>query len=495
MEFKYLNAAINNRRDSEPSLYSAMCVVEQLFKDYESEAHDSMESLPVGDEKLPNKLLWLCESLQEIYAQTKDQFVRNRERVAGSMDELSEMREELKEYAHLDDQIENAEEEKIRLIKKLEDAKKLKERYDQLSEECAKLSEELAQEPPLSEEEKAQELEQLKQECEKAQADREEVRAKKAEYEQNRDQLKNEVEQAKDELDAITRQVSDLSEQKNQQVDEREKLNAEYEELSAKSRELSVEIGLLQAKKSNFEKVISNNRITWDQETNSITGIIEDEKKSLQMIFQELGNHRTDLQEESFKLLQDISDKTAEIKLLQEDFDKTKRELEDLDAQISSGNKENEILLKEYNDKKEKLSSLKDSDEKRNQIKNMIKDAEKRILELESTIGDVEDLEAQNAERETKLKALETRKKEAEDNDRRLTQLMTPEVFADINDLDERLSQMEKISRLLTNDSKYLFEKPFDVINASLQAQLLNCKDVISGFRKAVFEYKKLYNA
>ena len=36
---------------------------------------------------------------------------------------------------------------------------------------------------------------------------------------------------------------------------------------------------------------------------------------------------------------------------------------------------------------------------------------------------------------------------------------------------------------------------PFDVSNAGLQAQLLNCKDVISGFRKAVFEYKKLYNA
>ncbi len=124
MLFNNLREALDNRSEAEPTLYSALCVAEEVFKDYRIEACcERIGEVPVGDVKLPNMLIRLSNIIAEIYKTNQDSLTRNRAALENSMTDLTKITEELKQYSYVEGDKVQAERDLEELKKQLEEKK------------------------------------------------------------------------------------------------------------------------------------------------------------------------------------------------------------------------------------------------------------------------------------------------------------------------------------------------------------------------------------
>lgn len=89
MEFKRLKASIAHNQGEKPTIYMAVCAIESLVYDIEDEADSELSVCPVGDETLPTKLAWLCNTVLDIYNDNRDEMTRSRERLDRSVEKVS----------------------------------------------------------------------------------------------------------------------------------------------------------------------------------------------------------------------------------------------------------------------------------------------------------------------------------------------------------------------------------------------------------------------
>ncbi len=136
MKFDRLKASISNNADEKPSLYMALCAVESLFADLEDNCGKEVSRCPVGDERLPSKLVWLCRVINEIYRDNSEELQRNRSRLDAAMDKLQNTKKELEASSQVAERLASLKAEYAALQRQLERSEEAAEECETLEEQC-----------------------------------------------------------------------------------------------------------------------------------------------------------------------------------------------------------------------------------------------------------------------------------------------------------------------------------------------------------------------
>lgn len=198
MKFHHLQASIANNADQKPSLYMAMCMVESLFMDIEASCGTELSHCPVGDERLPSRLVWLCRAINEIYQDNSDQLQRNRSRLDGAMAKLADTRKELEALSEVSQQLSAKKAECDALEEQLEDRQEAARECQALTARCTQAR---------------QTLEELKQFNPAAvQAELEGLSGQIATLESTKSQLNTRLQQTKQTFSQLFKEANDLQE-------------------------------------------------------------------------------------------------------------------------------------------------------------------------------------------------------------------------------------------------------------------------------------------
>ena len=96
MEFKQLRVALDNRRDQEPSVYLALCIMEFLLSDIKEESGgNALEKCGLGDDKAPTKMIQIIRRLNAVYEEKKGEFTRNLTNLENAVTGLKETEAQL----------------------------------------------------------------------------------------------------------------------------------------------------------------------------------------------------------------------------------------------------------------------------------------------------------------------------------------------------------------------------------------------------------------
>ncbi len=226
MKFNRLKASISNNADEKPSLYMALCAVESLFEDLEDNCGAEVSRCPVGDERLPSKLVWLCRVINEIYRDNSDELQRNRGRLDAAMEKLQNTKKELEASSQVAERLASLKAEYAALQRQLESQEEAAEECESLEEQCRRAK---------------RQLEKLS--AYDAQAGREELvrlQAQISAQETSKADLLGQLEQANDCVDALRQEVEVL--QAKEQA-----MRSQYMELRQLGQQTREETARLQA--------------------------------------------------------------------------------------------------------------------------------------------------------------------------------------------------------------------------------------------------------
>lgn len=137
MKFHHLNASIANNADQQPSLFMALCMVESLFADLEAACGNEVAHCPVGDERLPTKLIWLSRMINGIYQTQSEELQRNRVRLDAAMKTNDQTRMELESLTDVSDQMAKLRMEQADLQQQISRKKTAVQEYEQLQAWCS----------------------------------------------------------------------------------------------------------------------------------------------------------------------------------------------------------------------------------------------------------------------------------------------------------------------------------------------------------------------
>lgn len=145
MQFNSLKASIANNSDQQPSIYMALCMVESLFDDMEEALGNEISQAPMGDDALPNKLIWLCNTLLGIYDDNKEDLNRNRARLDAAVKKLQTDRGALEAMAEDARKLEQVQQEAAMLEASLAEGSQRRQTYEATAARCAAMKQELQQ--------------------------------------------------------------------------------------------------------------------------------------------------------------------------------------------------------------------------------------------------------------------------------------------------------------------------------------------------------------
>lgn len=143
MEFRRLRASIAHNEQEAPSIYMAICAIESLVYDIEDEADQDISACPIGDETLPTKLAWLCNTVLDIYHDNCEEMTRNRDRLSSAVEKLRKVEGELIQLADVSDQLDQVRRKLDVRQRELDEAKENKRLFDSLHAKCAEAEETL----------------------------------------------------------------------------------------------------------------------------------------------------------------------------------------------------------------------------------------------------------------------------------------------------------------------------------------------------------------
>ncbi len=145
MEFNWMKASIVQNSREKPSIYLALCMMETLVNDVQKEAGCRLAECPIGDERLPIKLIWLCRTISDVYRMNRAEMDRMRDRLRQSVEQIRAMEKEIDELASDADRLGEVRQRMEKLNVLLAQAQEDKRKYDALSASCAGMQRELDQ--------------------------------------------------------------------------------------------------------------------------------------------------------------------------------------------------------------------------------------------------------------------------------------------------------------------------------------------------------------
>lgn len=143
MDFSRLKSSASLSSAEEPSIYLTLCMIESLFKDVEESASCDLSNLPLGDESVSTKLVWLSRKLLKVYKENNEEFSRNRARLDEMMQQMQAGESALAQSAQVSERLQQLQEKKSNLLKSLEIARREQERYVALQKEVSGLENDL----------------------------------------------------------------------------------------------------------------------------------------------------------------------------------------------------------------------------------------------------------------------------------------------------------------------------------------------------------------
>lgn len=139
MEFSRLRASIANNAEEAPTIYMALCMVESLLDDMEDVTGQEIGELPIGNDTLPTKMVWLCQVIGQIYEEKGGEFARNRTRLDTAMRDLKKTGAELETFSEAAVQLSAVKADLKQRQAALDRARAEQEEYERIKEQCRRL--------------------------------------------------------------------------------------------------------------------------------------------------------------------------------------------------------------------------------------------------------------------------------------------------------------------------------------------------------------------
>lgn len=241
MKFDRLQASILNNADQMPSLYMAVCMVEALFADIETACGKELSHCPVGDEKLPSKLIWLCNNIRDIYTDNSDSLQRNRARLDSVIGRLDQIFAELEELEGISQRLEDQQAQYDDLQEQLETRKADAFAYEKLKASCDRAD---------------QQLELLRQfDPQAATAELAALTSQISALENEKNTLSAQLEQAAGHCDGLRQEVDSLKHQNEDALRQIDSLNGQLEQGGSTATQLQAQLDSLREGRTGLDAV------------------------------------------------------------------------------------------------------------------------------------------------------------------------------------------------------------------------------------------------
>ncbi|MCD8191038.1 MAG: hypothetical protein LUD78_12630 [Clostridiales bacterium] len=450
MEFRQLNASIQNNADSEPDIYMALCMVDSLFKDIRDESGEYIYNCPVGDETLPTKLVWLCRIINKIYANKSDELTRNRTRLDEMKAELAKTEEALEPLAAIPEEIAKAQNKLTERQEELKTRLADKEKWEQLEAKCDEVKR------------KSEEL--LRFDPEKAQAELDKLTAEHAKLTQTQTTLTQACIAQEEANKPLRADVAALEADKQRLEQEKavcttsvttlennlDGLKTEISQLEERAAQLQGEIAQAESEKNSRQQAVDEATATLDGLKADIETLTQKlEEVNGQSIAQtaEIDALRAkiaELEEARQRLEQEKADCTTSVTTLENNLDGLKTEISQLEERAAQ--LQGEIAQAE-SEKNSRQQAVDEATTKLNGLKAAAQQLEAEKADLDGKITacneTIADLNAQKVTLQDQLREKEEEKQADTDSVTSLNDSIAG-TQADIDDLEQQMKTLQK---------------------------------------------------
>lgn len=483
MKFDRLNASISNNADQTPSLYMILCMVESLFEDVEAGCGTEIGQCPIGDERLPTKLIWLSRIINEIYKNKSEELQRNRARLDGAMEKLQQTQAELTGYSDAAKRLAALQAEYAQLQSSLKEGQDTVQRCSMLSAQCAEARQQLellrAFDPGKAQDELAELTAEISQLKDNKTALSDQLVAAKQNAQQLQGQiglLETDCQDAQSHIDSLTDQLEQkrsASTRLQQQVvsmeqecaalaAKRDRLTAELEEKTRQVNEQRSDIDAFQ------EQKLAPVLCKLEAAQQNIAQLEEGRQKSAQEL-EQLSNTRNELIMEIARQ-KEANETTAEnIRSAQSKLDTLKHEKHGLDTKLSSTVCELEMLQNEVEQLKERKypelqEHLAQERQRKEELCGKLTEGEEQLVALR----------AQVAEMEERLPKLEEELK----NNREVYDSFTANCAASTKELESLERQIAELRNNNDREKVAIYRKQLEDNRRELEAVQAECAQI-----------------
>lgn len=481
MKFNRLQASISNNADQLPSLYMAFCAVESLFADLEDNCGKEISLCPVGDERLPSKLVWLCRVINEIYRDNSEELQRNRGRLDAAMEKLNEIQKKLEESSCEQERLEELNAEYAVLEKRLQNSSSAAEEYEKLSEKCRQAKQTLEQLGTFDFDAAEEELKNLTAEIALKESAKATLMSDLKQAGECAEELQQEIDGLQSSEHEMRRKLLVLQEQQRSNDEEkshlREELGALETELAAYDEERQQLIIKRDETQRNIQLV--QGRIVELREEDLAVKHIELEalKKELEQLESERSAFDSEcdqIKEQRGCIVMDIAHKKAESESLNEKLVLAQQKRDDLEkeklclaADLFYCTQELEVLQAEVDELTRK---------KIPEVKELQTQELQRKAELKQTLNETEaNLTSLKAEI-TKLNSILPSLEEEVNNNRVVYDALTASCATSSNELENLERQIEELRNNTDEQKLLVYRKQLEEKQQELEKIQLDCK-------------------
>lgn len=453
MAFEHILASVRLQENKDPTIYMALCMTESLFRDIEDKAGEYLCDCDIGSERMANKLLWLCDQIQDIYRQKVNDFPWDQE-LEETLNDLAATGEKLRSVERAAEDLSAKRRKLSDLQGQLREAQRAYQEYKRVEEACQELKNEIESLRRIN----APDLERMKEQMVLLEAQRDKIRNECQTFRRDRiEPLEATVEELSRKLEAERNQESLLIARKGhleadaaQQLQTVQALTQEVTSLEEKNQDLKAQIQSLEAvleqSKSdratlvaNVEGLTGENRRLREEEIGPLTATVsslEGEKKELQDTLDQLQTGKNQLEEEAVQLHQTVQTETREVGTLEEKNQGLKAQIQSLEAALEQSKSDYAALVANA----EGLT-----EENRNLREDMIGPLTATVAGLEGERKELQDtldrLEAEKNDLEGKKQALPESINACEEQCRQIRQT--------IQELEDKLEAVTERTRTL----------------------------------------------
>ncbi len=226
MKFEYVRRTLINNEKEAPSLYLALCIIESLIEDLETETNMEVADIPMGEDQVPTQLISLCNTIQEIYCARSDDLIRNRSRLDAAIGKLKDteknleaMEEEFEQIAEVEKKYQKAQERSAQLEEEKRRLQQTERTYRDLTEQIRQLEAEI--EPLIGSDGRVQE-----------------ANIHLAELLEQRSDLIKQVNDFQKQIRQITEQMSEMEKQSQLDHNKIQMLTAKKSEMQQQEKEI-----------------------------------------------------------------------------------------------------------------------------------------------------------------------------------------------------------------------------------------------------------------
>lgn len=480
MKFDRLQASINNNADQSPSVYMALCMVESLFTDIENAGGTELSHCPVGSDMLPSKLIWLCNSIRDIYTDNSDQLQRNRARLDSVIGKLNGIFEELEELQGIDKTLAQRQEQLDDLQRQLEERQADACTCRELTDACQKAQQQL------------QLLQQFDPDAARAELAAHNARISALEAEKCA--LSAQLESAADQSEALRQKADALHKQKEENLRRMGDLNAQLTQLQQEDARLRRELDDRKADLTALESA-RQNLLRAKQEAEQeysllhrrVNSFREDELNPAQVLLEVIRQDLEKLEQNKKELDTACDQAKAARNQLTLDIARQKEDNETLRGKLSISMKNLETMKQDKRKLDDTLSSCVDTLEKLQEEVSLLNNQRlpevRRLQEQEQTrkeelVQSIAQAEAQRSAFKEGIAELEQRLPKLEEevqNERKLYDALTASCTASSKELENLERQIAELRSNSNEEKLEIYRKQLQDNQRKLETIRLEC--------------------